>query len=209
VFSSIDRHGRYAYGNQPEIAQWNIARFAEAMLSVLHPQEEAAIALANEAIGEFGKSFERHWLAGMRRKLGLFNEEPEDLALVEALLTWMHGAKADFTNTWAELETLAPETDGKSAFEAWRAQWRARLGRQPQSAVEVERLRRANCPAVIPRNHRVEEALAAAEAGDVGVMERLLEVLAAPFDHERARVMAEFRWPAPNGGAGYLTFCGT
>ncbi len=209
VFSSIDRHGRYAYGNQPEIAQWNVARLAEAMLSVLHPQEETAIALANEAIGGFGKSFERHWLAGMRRKLGLFNEEPEDLALVEALLTWMHAAKADFTNTWAELETLAPEADGKSEFEAWRAQWRARLGRQPQSAEEVARLRRANCPAVIPRNHRVEEALATAEAGDMGVMEQLLEVLAAPFDHTRARAMAEFRLPAPDGGAGYRTFCGT
>ena len=211
VFSSIDRHGRYAYGNQPEIAQWNIARFAEAMLTVLHPQEETAIALANEAIGEFGKSFERHWLAGMRRKLGLFNEEPEDLALLEALLKWMHGAKADFTNTWAELETLAPETDGKNAFEAWRAQWRARLGRQPQSAEEVGRLRRANCPAVIPRNHRVEEALTAAEAGDMGVMERLLEVLAMPFDYERARAMdvAEYRKPAPDGGVGYRTFCGT
>lgn len=106
VFSSIDRHGRYAYGNQPQIAQWNLARFAETLLSVVHPQEEAAVALANEALGGFGERFQRHWLAGMRRKLGLFNEEPEDLALIEALLTWMHAAKADFTNTWAELETL-------------------------------------------------------------------------------------------------------
>ncbi len=212
VFSSIDRNGRYAYGNQPHIAQWNIARFAEALLLVLHPQEETAIALANEAIGGFGKSFELHWLAGMRRKLGLFNEEPEDLALVEALLTWMHAAKADFTNTWAELETVGVTEAGRaSEFQEWLVRWQARLARQPQSAEEVQRLRRANCPVVIPRNHRVEEALTAADTGDLGVMERLLEVLAAPFDHERARATdaAEYRKPAPGGGAGYRTFCGT
>jgi uncharacterized protein YdiU (UPF0061 family) len=210
VFSSIDRHGRYAYGNQPQIAQWNLARLAEALLSVLHPQEEAAIALATEAIGSFGKSFQRQWLAGMRRKLGLFNEEAEDGALIEALLTWMHAAKADFTNTFAELETLgAAEAGGASEFQEWKARWQARLARQPQTAEEVRRLRRANCPAIIPRNHRVEEALAAAEAGDMGVMERLLTVLAAPYDHERARAVAEYRVPAPDGGEGYRTFCGT
>ncbi|MFM9954046.1 MAG: protein adenylyltransferase SelO family protein, partial [Opitutaceae bacterium] len=189
------------YGNQPQIAQWNLARFAETLLSVVHPQEEAAVALANEALGGFGKSFQRHWLAGMRRKLGLFNEEPEDLALIEALLVWMHAAKADFTNTWAELESIAPTE--------WAERWRARLGRQPQTAEEVGRLRRSNCPAVIPRNHRVEEALAAAEQGDVSVLERLLAVLAAPYDYARAADVAEYRVPAPDGGEGYRTFCGT
>jgi len=203
VFSSIDRDGRYAYGNQPQIAQWNIARFAETLLSELHPQQEQAIELATEAIGSFGHRFQRHWLAGMRRKLGLFNEEPADVALIEALLQWMHAAKADFTNTLAELETAAPKD--------WAERWRARLGRQPQSAEDVTQLRRANCPAVIPRNHRVEEALKAAEEGDVSVLERLLAVLAAPYDHERARAagMSEYRAPAPDGGAGYRTFCGT
>jgi uncharacterized protein YdiU (UPF0061 family) len=203
VFSSIDRDGRYAYGSQPQIAQWNIARLAEALLPVLHPQEEQAIALANGAIGRFGEVFQRHWLAGLRRKLGLFNEEPEDGALVEALLAWMHATKADFTNTWAELETVVPPE--------WAERWRARLGRQPQSAEEVTQLRRANCPAVIPRNHRVEEALAAAEQGDVSMLERLLAVLASPYDHERARAadVAEYRVSAPDGGEGYRTFCGT
>jgi uncharacterized protein YdiU (UPF0061 family) len=203
VFSSIDRDGRYAYGSQPQIAQWNIARLAEALLPVLHPQEEQAIALANGAIGRFGEVFQRHWLAGLRRKLGLFNEEPEDGALVEALLAWMHATKADFTNTWAELETVVPPE--------WAERWRARLGRQPQSAEDVKRLRRANCPAVIPRNHCVEEALAAAEQGEVSGMDRLLGVLAAPYDHERARAadVAEYRGPAPEGGEGYRTFCGT
>ena len=209
VFSSIDRDGRYAYGNQPQIAQWNIARLAEALLTVLHPQEEQAIALANGVIGRFGAGFQRHWLAGMRRKLGLFNEEPEDGALVEALLAWMHATKADFTNTWAELETLAAGAEGELGV--WRARWQARLARQPQGAEEAGRLRRASNPAVIPRNHRVEEALAAAEQGEVGVMERLLAVLAAPYDHARAGAadVAEYRGPAPDGGEGYRTFCGT
>jgi uncharacterized protein YdiU (UPF0061 family) len=123
--------------------------------------------------------------------------------LVEALLAWMHATKADFTNTWAELETVVPPE--------WAERWRARLGRQPQSAEEVTQLRRANCPAVIPRNHRVEEALAAAEQGDVSMLERLLAVLASPYDHERARAadVAEYRVPAPDGGEGYRTFCGT
>ncbi len=208
VFSSIDRDGRYAYGNQPQIAQWNIARFAETLLTVLHPQEAQAIALANEAVGRFGERFRRHWIAGMRRKLGLFNEEPEDEALTGSLLEWMRATKADFTNTFAELETLgATKADGE--FAAWQARWRARLERQPQTAEEVGRLRQAHCPAVIPRNHRVEEALVAAEAGEVRVMERLLEVLAAPYDHERAGATPEYRAPAPEGGEGYRTFCGT
>ena len=203
VFSSIDRHGRYAYGNQPQIAQWNLARLAEALLSVLHPQEEAAIALANQALGGFGERYQRHWLAGMRRKLGLFNEEPEDGALIESLLTWMHATKADYTNSFADLERVAPT--------AWAERWQARLARQSQSLEEAMRRRCANCPAVIPRNHRVEEALAAAEQGDVGVLERLLAVLAAPYDYARARAadVAEYRVPAPDGGEAYRTFCGT
>ena len=212
VFSSIDRHGRYAYGNQPQIAQWNLARFAETLLSVVHPQEEAAVALANEALGGFGKSFQRHWLAGMRRKLGLFNEEPEDGALIEALLTWMHAAKADFTNTWAELETLGETEAGRAReFQEWLARWQARRARQPQTAEDVSRLRRANCPAVIPRNDRVEGALAAAEQENVSVLERLLAVLVAPYDYARARAadVAEYRVPAPDGGEAYRTFCGT
>jgi uncharacterized protein YdiU (UPF0061 family) len=212
VFSSIDRDGRYAYGNQPQIAQWNIARFAETLLSELHPQQEQAIAVATEVIGRFGHGFQRHWLAGMRRKLGLFNEEAEDLALVEALLKWMHAAKADFTNTFAELETLgATEVVRASEFQDWRVRWEARRARQPQTAAEVTQLRRANCPAVIPRNHRVEEAIAAAEAGDLSVMARLLAVLAEPYDYERVREagVAEYRAPAPDGGEGYRTYCGT
>jgi len=210
VFSSIDRNGRYAYGNQPQITQWNLARFAEALLPMLHAEETQAVALANEALESFTTHYERHWLAGMRRKLGLFTEERDDKSLVEGLLEWMRTARADFTNTFAELDSAAPLEDGRPAdaeFLRWHGRWQARLGRQPQSAAEAARLRRAHNPALIPRNHLVEAALVAAERGDLGVMERLLVVLAAPFDH--ARAAPEYRAPAPDGGESYRTFCGT
>jgi uncharacterized protein YdiU (UPF0061 family) len=208
VFSSIDAQGRYAFGNQPRIAQWNLARLAEALLPLMDVEEARAVEQANEAIGRFGDLYERHRLAGMRRKLGLFNEEPEDGALAEALLARMRETKADFTNTWAGLEEMA---ESAGAFAEWGARWRARLGRQPQTMEEVKRLRRQNCAAVIPRNHRVEAALAAAEQGDLDALERMVAVLAAPYDHEWMRTpeAAKDREAAPDGGAGYRTFCGT
>lgn len=214
VFSSIDARGRYAYGNQPAIAQWNLTRLAETLLPLLHKEESAAIELAEAAVEDFGPQFQRHMLAGMRRKLGLFTEETEDAALIETLLVWMHKTKADFTNTFAGLRADAAAGGAAPAdteFRQWRERWQARLGRQPQSAAESERLRRANNPAVIPRNHLVEAALAAAaEKGDLGPMERLLDVLAKPFDHER-RYAPEYLSPAPAiaGAEPYQTFCGT
>jgi len=210
VFSSIDRNGRYAYGNQPQITRWNLARFAEALLPGLAPEETQAVALANEALESFATHYERHWLAGMRRKLGLFTEEPEDKGLVEGLLEWMRTARADFTNTFAALDSSSPrmhERPDDAEFFGWHARWQARLGRQPQSTAEVAGLQRANNPAFIPRNHLVESALSSGERGDLGEMERLLAVLAAPFDH--ARVAPEFREPAPEGAESYRTFCGT
>ena len=209
AFSSIDAHGRYAYGNQPRIAQWNLARFAEALLPLLHAEEERAIAMATETVGAFTSRFQHHWLAGMRRKLGLFTEEPEDPALIDTLLTWMQKTKADFTNTFAELIQIASPgaVQGDDEFVRWHAQWLARLGRQPHSSAKSETLRRAHNPAFIPRNHLVEAALAAAEQNDLGVMERLLAVLAAPYDY--GRDAPEYRLPAPADGTGYQTFCGT
>ncbi len=210
AFSSIDAQGRYAYRNQPGIAQWNLARLAETLLPLLHAEEASAVALATEALGKFVTRYQHHWLAGMRQKLGLFNEEAGDLALIEALLNWMHQTKGDFTNTFAGLALALPPDDarlGGAEFGQWHALWRARLARQSQSAAESDALRRAHNPAVIPRNHLVEEALAAAEQGDVSVMERLLQALAAPYDY--ARGFPEYRSPAPGGGADYRTFCGT
>ena len=210
VFSSIDRHGRYAFGNQPRIGQWNLTRLAETLLPVLHPEEKQAVVMAEEALLGFKDRFEQHWLAGMRKKLGLFGEEPEDAALVGTLLEWMHAAKADFTNTFASLSDAAAGDEAwrkDASFLVWHERWLVSLGRQSQSPAESAELRRAHNPVFIPRNHQVEAALAAAEQGDLGVMERLLDVLAAPYDH--ARHAPEFRSPAPAGGVPYRTFCGT
>lgn len=210
VFSSIDRHGRYAYGNQPAIAQWNLTRFAETLLALLDPVEERAVEIATEALGAFSERYQHHWLAGMRRKLGLFTDEAEDLALIETLLAWMQNAKADFTNSFAGLNETRSVDDKNCADEAftqWHERWVARLARQPQSAVESGELRRANNPAFIPRNHLVENALAAAQQNDLSVLEQLMEVLVEPYDHERQA--PEYRQPDPSGAAGYQTFCGT
>lgn len=203
VFSSIDRRGRYAYQNQPAIAQWNLARLAEALLPVIHPEEKRSIELATAALAQFTTIYQDAWLAEMRCKLGLFGAEAEDATLVQSLLDWMHGAKADFANTFAALDQAAPDEN----FHQWQDCWQARLVRQPQSLEESIALRNAHNPAYIPRNHLVEAALAAGQSGDLGPMERLLEILATPYDH--ARDVPEYRAPDPRGGAGYQTFCGT
>ena len=208
VFSSIDRNGRYAYGNQPQIAQWNLARLAEALLPLLHADEKQAVEIANAAIEGFKTTFERHWLNGMRAKLGLFTEEAEDRTLIETLLTWMRDQKADFTNTFRSLNPVEAVPPNESAFSAWHEKWQARLKRQPQSVDEVEQRMRAHNPAVIPRNHKVEEALAAAqERGDLSVMQRLLEVLAKPY--EEGAQQSEYRTPSGLAPGAYQTFCGT
>jgi protein adenylyltransferase len=208
VFSSIDRHGRYAYGNQPQIAQWNLARLAEAMLPLLHADEKQAIEAANTTIEGFKTKFERHWLTGMKAKLGLFTAEADDRALIESLLTWMRDNKADFTNTFRTLSAAETKTQDDPAFTEWHARWQARLSRQPQSASEVMEQMRAHNPAVIPRNHKVEEALAAAvERNDLSVMQRLLSVLMQPYNHSQER--PEFSTPSGLATGAYQTFCGT
>lgn len=199
VFSSIDRHGRYAYGNQPRIAQWNLARLAEAMLPLFHEDEEKAAESANGLISKFEPRFEHHWLAGMRAKLGLCGEEAEDAALIHSLLDWMRETGADFTNTFAALST------GRFEPNDWHARWERRLARQPLSREDAAaRMRRRN-PAFIPRNHKVEEALAAAVEGEMGPLHALLDVVTRPFDHDRALPA----YSEPGTIPGYRTFCGT
>jgi len=206
VFSSIDRDGRYAYGNQPAIAVWNLARLAEAMLPLVSHDSERAVALATASLDRFDVLFNDHWLGGMRAKLGLFTQEPEDLSLVEDLLTWMHQQSADFTNTFRAL-TAGPPPEGVDAdFNAWHLRLVARRARQPQSHADVYTLMRRSNPAVIPRNHQVEAALHAATVGDLTVMTRLLDVLATPYDHDRD--VTAFAAPG-NPSRPYRTFCGT
>ncbi|MEO6006050.1 MAG: protein adenylyltransferase SelO [Opitutus sp.] len=210
AFSSIDAHGRYAYANQPTIALWNLTRLAETLLTLFGLDEKAAVGMAEATLQQFSVRFQQHWLAGMRRKLGLFNEEPDDADLCKDLLDWMQSSARDYTLTFAELSQTTAATHGTVADETfirWRDRWHARLERQPQSAAEAQQLRRASNPAVIPRNHLVEAALSSATQGDLGPMERLLDVLAEPFNHDRPR--DESNQPPPPGGGGYQTFCGT
>jgi serine/tyrosine/threonine adenylyltransferase len=210
VFSSIDHGGRYAYGNQPAIAAWNLARLAEAMLPLFDPDMNRAVERATAALDRFPVLFEQHWLGGMRSKLGLFTEEPEDRALIEDLLAWMQRRSADFTNTFRTLTTGCLASDGTKTdpdFEAWHHKLEARRLRQPQSRAEGEDLMRRHNPAFIPRNHKVEEALqAATTAGDFSAMDRLLDVLMTPYDHGRDLRM--FSTPE-SAQRPYRTFCGT
>jgi uncharacterized protein YdiU (UPF0061 family) len=208
VFSSIDRSGRYAYGNQPSIALWNLARLAEALLPLFDPDEKKAVDMANEALSTFEGRFQADWLAGMRAKLGLFNQEPDDTALVQELLDWMASSKSDFTNTFRSLgEEKSMPNQENPAFQAWHRRWLERLARQPQPRAEVVRWMNSKNPAVIPRNHKIEEALAAAvDQQDLEPTLRLLEVLRHPFDSNAAQ---EYLSPAPEGSPIYQTLCGT
>jgi uncharacterized protein YdiU (UPF0061 family) len=211
VFSSIDQAGRYAFNNQSHMAQWNLARFAETLLPVLHSDQAKAIQIAEEAIGSFPERFRRHWLSTMRAKMGLFTEEPDDHSLAEALLDAMHRNGADYTNTFRALDPGASPDIALShdaSFADWLTRWQARLARQPQSLESSAQLMRSHNPAVIPRNHRVEEALeAAVERGDFAPMNRLLEVLSKPYDDPPEPDV--YRMPPAPSERVYQTFCGT
>jgi uncharacterized protein YdiU (UPF0061 family) len=218
VFSSIDDFGRYAYANQPRIAQWNLARFAEALVPLLDADEAKAIDLANAAITGFWDRFQAHYLGGMREKLGLVTGEDEDLELAKGLLDTMQAGGADFTLTFrgladaAESEAATERVRGlfteREKFDAWAERWRARLARDPQEpALRASRMRSVS-PALIPRNHLVEAALAAAvERDDLGPFERLHAALARPFQDrpEDADLIAA----PPASDQPYRTFCGT
>lgn len=208
VFSSIDHQGRYAYGRQPFIAQWNLARFAEALLPLLDPVEEKAVELANDAVIGFEPLYKHHWRSGMQGKLGLLTEEGDDLSLIESLLKWMQETRADFTNTFRTLSSPGSASlSGSPAFLAWHQRWQERLARQPQAVETVHEIMRWHNPVVIPRNHKVEEALeAAVRDGDLSVMERLLAVLAKPYEHV---LTPPEEYLAGSQGCGYQTFCGT
>ncbi|MGV2886757.1 protein adenylyltransferase SelO [Paenibacillus taichungensis] len=211
VFSSIDTQGRYAYGNQPYIGGWNLARFAETLLPLLHEDEEQAVQIAQDAIAQFSELYHHHWLSGMRSKLGLFNEEAEDEVLIRDLLELMEKHSTDYTNTFLALtfDTLngAPLFD-TSEFAEWNERRQARLGRQQEGKEESQQLMRSNNPAVIPRNHRVEEALDRAENHeDLSVMEKLLAVLSDPFAHSTEQ--AEYAELPTQCDTSYRTFCGT
>ena len=209
VFSSIDRGGRYAYGNQPVIAQWNFARFAETLLPLLDRDENTAIEIATQTVQGFADLYHSYWLDGMRRKLGLFNREPGDEEMIRSLLEWMEESRTDYTNTFAALamrDGAAGEPEDLR-FRQWRDFWKARLSRQANAEEESQRLQLASNPQVIPRNHLVEQALSAAQQGDISVMERLLDVLRSPYACRNASDL--YRESDSENDQNYRTFCGT
>jgi uncharacterized protein YdiU (UPF0061 family) len=209
VFSSIDLHGRYAYGNQPRIAQWNLARLAEALLPLLDADQEKAVGVATEVLEAFPSRFEGYWLAGMRPKLGLRTDEAGDAELIRSLLGWMQRSRADFTKTFRDLSGGPPAGDRyrDPDFRAWYARWQERLGGEGQPPAAAVALMRSVNPAVIPRNHRVEEALSAAEdRDDLSALHDLLAALASPY--EARADLARYQDP-PHDECGYRTYCGT
>lgn len=209
VFSSIDHSGRYAYGNQPAIAQWNLARFAEALLPILNDNLDQAVADATQLLTEFSGLFRKYWLTGMRRKIGLQTEQDEDLDLVQSLLDWMSSSGADFTNTFRDLSEgrLQEGLYQDPGFQDWRRRWQQRLGQEQEPVSSIYTRMQAVNPAVIPRNHRVEEALSAAEErNDLSALHRLLNVLATPYRLDEGSIV--YREPSPDDDR-YQTFCGT
>ena len=210
VFSSIDRHGRYAYGNQPKIAQWNLARFAETLVPFLADNNDTAVDIAQDAISGFEDAYHIYWMSGMRGKLGLFNEEEEDEDIIKELLALMHKHEADFTNTFKTLTISAYEKNElfkASGFIEWEKKWRARQARQQEDSTAAQKLMQTSNPAVVPRNHRVEEALEAATKGNYEPMDRLLAVLAKPFEYSLEH--EEYSTLPPKNACRYQTFCGT
>jgi uncharacterized protein YdiU (UPF0061 family) len=217
VFSSIDRHGRYAYANQPAIAQWNLARFAETLLPLIDPDIEKAVRLATDVLEPFIAQVDSQLLAGMRLKLGLATAEDGDAELIRDLLTVMQASRADFTLTFRRLSLLADNPGAKpgvrelflasSDVDRWLHAWQARLARDPQSPAERASGMRAANPAFIPRNHRVEAALNAAERGDPGRFRELLNVLQRPYDEQPGS--SEYALPPEASERVLQTFCGT
>ena len=208
VFSSIDQFGRYAFANQPLIARWNLARLAETLLPLIDADSDRAIARASEVIDAFPEAFERHWLAGMRAKLGLTRAAPEDRVLIDELLAVMQATAADYTRTFRGLAEHVGGGAAPAGLPAgWLERWRQRRAGEPTSADQQAAIMRAASPAFIPRNHRVEEALAAARAGDLGPFEVLRRVLGRPYDDQPE--YAAYMEPPPPSDQPYRTFCGT
>lgn len=218
VYSSIDHAGRYAYANQPLAAQWNLARFAETLLPLLDADPQQALQRATEVIAAFPARHAAHWLALMRRKLGLLGEQPGDLQLVESLLELMRASRADYTNTFRALNEAAADAGAMTrvrasfsdaaAFDAWAMAWKSRLDSEGESGVQRARCMREANPAYIPRNHRVEQVIrAAVDRADFAPFSALLEVLERPFDERPEH--AGYALPPGPGERVLQTFCGT
>jgi len=208
VFSSIDKFGRYAFSNQPPITKWNLARFAECLIPLIDKDEDAAIKIATGLIDNFQNIYEEKWLNMMRDKLGLFGEDKNDQTLINKLLEWMKNNNADYTNTFCHLMDgeFDDEIYKNDDFKGWTNEWQKRIKLNNSFDKHLELMKKTN-PLVIPRNQKVEEALAAADKGNLEKMNKLLKVLSNPYSDQENII--EFQKPAPIGNEKYQTFCGT
>ena len=208
VFSSIDHKGRYAYANQPFIAQWNLARLAESLLPLMHGEREDAIGMAEDSLNAFEQVYKSQWLAMMGSKLGLAEAKKEDEKLITDLLDWMHQNEADYTNTFRDLsqeELPCGALYATENFQAWQTRWQERLGvEDPECSLA---LRKSVNPSVIPRNHKVEEALQAGEKGDLEPFRQLLRALINPY--EDGDHLTPYQSPPKPEEKVLRTFCGT
>ena len=208
VFSSIDKFGRYSFSNQPPITKWNLARLAECLIPLIDKDEDQAIKIASEIIDNFKNIYETKWLNMMRDKLGLFGEDKDDLELINNLLNWMQSNQADYTNTFCYLMNISSIQDQiykDKDFIDWSKNWEKRIlinGGSKENSLE---LMKKNNPIVIPRNHKVEEALEAANDNNLKPMYNLLSILKKPYTKQ---INIE-KFQTPSNNQNYQTFCGT
>jgi len=210
VFSSIDQYGRYAFFNQPGIAKWNLARFAECLVPLISEDKNTGVQIATEIVNSFSEIYQKNWFEMMRKKLGLLGEDANDEKLVIDLLNWMHKKKADYTNTFCFL--MNPNFKDKKiyndeSFLYWKKQWQDRLKINGNSSEESLKLMRSSNPLIIPRNHKVEEALDSANNGDLNPTKNLLKILEKPYEDRKE--INEYQSSAPPSNKIYKTFCGT
>ena len=210
VFSSIDHNGRYAYFNQPGITKWNLARFAETLLPLIDKNKDKAIKIVTEIINNFGEIYKKNWLEMMRKKLGLIEKKNNDEKLINDLLSLLHEQKADYTNTFCSLMNEDVQNDkifNNKEFIDWHQKWKECLAKNNSSTEESIKLMRSVNPMVIPRNHKVEEVLEAANKDDLNPFHDFLKVLEKPYENQIKN--NNYQSPAPPSEKKYQTFCGT
>ncbi|NVK35904.1 MAG: YdiU family protein, partial [Rhodobacteraceae bacterium] len=217
VFSSIDHQGRYAFGRQPSIGAWNLARLAECLLPLIAPEDsEAGVETLNAALSDFGPEYERCWLNGFRRKLGLSLKVEGDADLANALLDQLKLQSVDYTGFFRRLAkyvnsgaqaALHPVVDAPEKLDDWLQRYDKRLAEEALDRAEISEAMNKVNPIYIPRNHKVEEALVASHDGDMSLFDKLLDVLETPFEERSG--CEDYAKPAPSETPAYVTYCGT
>ena len=208
VFSSIDQLGRYSFSNQPPITKWNLSRFAECLIPLIDKNEDKAIQLATEIIDNFQNIYEEKWLNMMRDKLGLFGKSKDDKKLIDDLLTWMEKNKADYTNTFCYLMNIKIANNSlynDKDFINWSNEWQNRISINDNSKEKSLELMKETNPVIIPRNHKVEEALKAANENNLEVMNKMLSKFDNPYNEQKD--IEDYQLPSLDDN--YQTFCGT